>query len=125
MDKKFKLLDDSVALPSSSSSSINWEKCILCQEVKNESLTCPANSKRKRSDTDGYTTLAKLLEGFNDIGHLPKFLANTGYTRSDDIENSFRDKKAKWHDSCRLRFNKTKLSRANTKLEPDVDMESF
>ena len=43
------------------------------------------------------------------------------------IEETFRENQAKWHDSCRLRFNKTELSCAKRKMEakPEENERKF
>ena len=50
--------------------------------------------------------------GYNRVGCLPKTI---NLSRLDDgvgIEAIFRQHKAKWHDSCKLQFNKITLQRA-------------
>ena len=52
--------------------------------------------------------------GFSKVGCLPKII---NLSRLDDgvgIEAIFRKLKAKWHDSCKLQFNKT-TQRAETR----------
>ena len=94
---------DTLCLP------VDWNKCILCQTDTSEILSCPADSKRITKGA-GYKTVAENLQAFEKIGCLPKTinLLNEG----EGTEASFQQHKAKWHDSCRLKFNKTKLQRA-------------
>ena len=89
----------------------NWKKCVLCQEDTPEVLRCSASSKRDAEGV-GYKTIADNIKGFDKVGCLPMTI---NLSRSDDgvgIEATFRQHQAKWHDSCRLQFNKTKLERA-------------
>ena len=89
----------------------NWDKCVLCQqEITDEVLQCPANSKRSTSGA-GYKTLADNLLAFNEIGWLSSSIVSR-LMEEQDLEGTFRSHKAKWHDSCRLQYNKTKLERA-------------
>ena len=67
--------------------------------------------------------MAENLQAFEKIGCLPKTinLLNEG----EGTEASFQQHKAKWHDSCRLKFNKTKLQRAEKrKAAPDDSSSS-
>ena len=89
----------------------DWDKCVLCQEASSEVLHCPAESKCGGA---GYQTLASNLMALDEIGFLPKTLK---LSRLDDglddgIEATLSQRKAKWHDSCRLQFNKTQVQRA-------------
>ena len=89
----------------------NWNKCVLCQEDTPEVFRYPASSKRYPEGV-GYKTIADNIKGFDKVGCLPKTI---NLSRLDDgvgIEATFRQHQAKWHDSCRLQFNKTKLERA-------------
>ena len=49
---------------------IDWTKCALCQNVTDESLVCPAESKRHDSGA-GYSTMANNLLAFAAIEALP------------------------------------------------------
>ncbi len=89
----------------------NWDLCVVCQKETVEMLKCPANSARG-AEGAGYKTLAKNLEAFDKIGSLPLTLKLSRLDEGQGIEATFRFRKAKWHDSCRLQFNKTKLQRA-------------
>lgn len=87
----------------------DWDKCVLCQDVKGEALQCPATSRRKNAGA-GYKTLAENLAAFKNINCLPSsILFRLGWQNTEEILTSH---KAKWHDSCRLQYNKTKLDRA-------------
>ena len=85
----------------------DWSKCILCQEDKTEVLRCPVESTRDKQGA-GYTTIADLLD-FSKIGCLPRSLNLLRLDDVEGIEATLKQNKAKWHDSCRLRYNKTQL----------------
>ncbi len=82
---------------------------MICQEPKGEPLTCPAKSKR-RDVGSGYRSLAGILAEFNELGEL-----NLQLERLDEgheIEAAMVANNAQHHQSCRLKYNNTKLLRA-------------
>lgn len=48
----------------------DWNLCILCLKKTSESLQCPGQSKRSDFGS-GYTTLAKNLDRFRELGSIP------------------------------------------------------
>lgn len=92
----------------------DWSKCALCQEDTSQALRCPADSKRD-SQGAGYMTVAGLLEGFDKIGCLSRKMNLARFDEGDGIEATLCRQKAKWHDSCRLKYNKTQLLRADSR----------
>ena len=46
---------------------IDLKKCFICQEIKDESLECPAEAKHKYISPRGYKTLAEQLVQFSEI----------------------------------------------------------
>ena len=95
----------------------DWSKCILCQENTPESLHCPDESKRNTQGA-GYKTIAGLLgltyllEGFSSAGCLPRTITLSRLDDGEGVEATLRKHRAKWHDSCRFQYNKTKLQQA-------------
>ena len=82
----------------------NWLKCCLCQEDTDESLS---------SSKDGFKMLAKNVPKFQELNSLPIPL---DIRRLDDgDQKTLSDHGAKYHTSCRLKFNNTKLKRAEDK----------
>ena len=73
-------------------------------------LKFPANSARG-TEGAGYKNLADNLEAFNKINSLAGYLELLRLDEGQGIEATFSLQKAKWHDSCRLKFNKTKPKR--------------
>ena len=117
MSKIFKLID--TGLPSSSHSSqqptvTNWKLCMICQEDNEEPLTCPLKSKRKDVGS-GYSSLAENLIRFNQLGQLPFHLERLD--EGNGIEKTMITNSAQYHQSCRLKFNNTKLQRAEKRAQ--------
>ena len=86
----------------------NWDICALCQIEDGKGLICPNN----KSGT-GYRTVAENILAFHDIGCIP--IPTLNIERINDgsgIEETFIKNSAKWHESCKLKFNNTKLKRA-------------
>ena len=112
MAKIFKNMDPlDLQQPSTSAhcEQTDWSKCILCQENTSKVLHCPDESKCNTQGA-GYTTIAGLLEGFSMADCLPKSI--TLSRLGEGVEVTLMKYKAKWHDSCRLKYNKTKLQHA-------------
>jgi len=89
----------------------NWSKCCLCQQDKNEELKSPSENPSKR-ETDGYTNIATNIPLFQELNAMPIALDPARLNDGDGIEVTLRKNNAKYHQSCRLLFNNTKLSRA-------------
>lgn len=95
-----------------------WNKCFICQEDKSEVLRCPADSKREEKGT-GYKTISDLLVRFSNAGCLPRTINLARLDDAGGVEATLVRHKARFHESCRLKFNKTKLQRAEKrKIEP-------
>ena len=112
MSKIFKLVDTESEFPSPSTNvqyvaMTNWKLCLICQEQKEELLTCPSQSKRKDVGS-GYRSLA---ERFNELEQLPIHLKRLD--EGNGIEMTMVANDAKYHQSCRLQYNNTKLQRAD------------
>ena len=86
----------------------DWSKCFLWQEDSTEVLHCPAESSRGTQGA-GYSTIADLLKGFSAIGCLPKTVNLPWLDDGEGVEATLRKHKARWHDLCRLWYNKTQL----------------
>ena len=85
-------------------------------------LRCPAETKRNTQGAS-YKAIADLLESFIGAGCLPRADNLSRLDDSEGIEATLRQHKAKWHDSCRLQFNKTKLKCAGKRNRSTVDAE--
>lgn len=104
-------------------STTDWNLCLICQEVKDEPLKCPSTCIRGRGGV-AYKTMAENLQSFSDINCLPSNLQLARLDEGEGIEATFRQRDAKWHDSCRLKFNCTKLKRAEKRKE-EVTLHSI
>ena len=60
--------------------------------------------------------------GFSRIGCLPKTVDLSRLDDGDGIEATLQQHKAKWHDSCRLGYNKTQLQHAEKRKRPTEDV---
>ena len=125
MAKNFKLLDPRQEEPSTTVTSVNqtdWNLCVLCQMDTTEPFHCPADSKRSTGGS-GYQTLANNLLRFSEIDCLPKSLDISRLDDGEGIESTLQHHRAKWHDSCRLQYNKTQLTRAEKRKTTSCDTE--
>lgn len=104
---------------SSTEKDTDWDQCVLCQQVTSEVLKCPADSKRSM-DGAGYKTLADNLLAFRKIDCLPSRMFSW-LEEDENIDETLKIHKAKWHDSCRLQYNKTKLQRAVKRKVPPAE----
>ena len=123
-NKHFKVLDPQRPSTSGTNSPYltDWNKCVLCQDDTAEALSCPADSKRNTES--GYQTLADYPLTFSQIGCLPKSLHLSRLDDGEGIPSTFQSHKAKWHDSCRLKYNKTALHRAQKRKTSSEETES-
>ena len=117
MSKIFKLID--TALPTQSDSIqqptvTNWKLCMICQEDDEELLTYPSKSKRKDVGS-GYSSLADNLIKFSQLGELLFSLERLD--EGNGIEMTMINNEAQYHQSCRLKYNNTKLRRAEKRVE--------
>ena len=112
MAKLFKLVDPNEPGTSGAKClTTDWNKCVLCQEDTDEMRKCPYNSARSTYRA-GYKTIAEHLTAFNKLSCPARTLKLLQRGDGQGIEASFRLHKAKWHDSYRLQYNKTKLQGA-------------
>jgi hypothetical protein len=89
---------------------IDWETCIICQESTSENLRCP--QKAHSFNTDAYSRFLDNAATLKNLGYLPLELKL-------DLDNTTLEtlvaKKAKWHQSCHLKFSSSRLKRAEEK----------
>ena len=85
----------------------DWGKCCLCQtEKKGEGLKSPPPGSNEH---DGYSMLATSIPLFKAINQLPIIIDPS---RLDGVEETLCRNQAKYHQSCRLLFNNTKVQKA-------------
>ena len=121
MAKRYKVVDPLQSGTSKHVLLTDWSKCVFCQEDLSEVLHCPAESRRNTLGA-GYKTISDLLVGFSRIGCLSKTIDLSRLDNGDGIEATLQQHKAKWHDTCRLGYNKTRLRRAEKRKRPTKDV---
>ena len=103
----------------SAGQSTDWSQCIFCQETTNENLACPAESKRKDVGA-GYFTVADNVKKFEDLGSLPIALDISRLDEGNGIGATLLERAAKWHLSCKVKFNATNLKRAEKRASSSL-----
>ncbi|CAC5423156.1 unnamed protein product [Mytilus coruscus] len=86
----------------------DWSKCCLCQEDTVETLKLTA---------DGYKMLATNIPKFHEMNSLPIPLDVRRFNNGSGIESTLTTNEAKCHPTCRIKFNNTKLKRAEQRYE--------
>ena len=100
--------------------SINWNLCILCQNISSESLQCPAHSKRKDVGA-GYHTLAEHYTILQDLQQLP--IGHTDLSilgGKEDIGSALLKSSAKWHATCNKKYALDKVKRAQKRKSSET-----
>ena len=83
---------------------MNWTLCIICQQQTAEALKCPLKAKA-RDKSEAY---ASFLKNVNKFNQLPIKL---NFDLDKDVDKLVKQE-AKWHKSCHMKFNMSKLQRA-------------
>lgn len=96
--------------PLSSGAKTDWGKCCLCQTDTREELKSPPT--RYECSSDGYSMLATNIPQFQAINLLPIKVDPSRLDDGGGIEDTLRRNSAKYHQTCRLMFNNSKLQRA-------------
>ena len=131
MSKLFKVLDPfepSTCRPTSrddeggKSNVTDWDLCALCQEDTGARLLCPGDFMGETGS--GYRTMAQNLLAFDQISSLPSRLNISRLDDGGGVEVTLKKHQAKWHDTCRLQFNKTQLQRAQKRKSAGDDSAS-
>ncbi|VDI78446.1 Hypothetical predicted protein [Mytilus galloprovincialis] len=88
----------------------DWTKWCLCQEVPTDLL---------KSSDEGYTMLGKNIPLFHELNAIPIPLDIRRLNHGEGIESTMKKENAKYHNLCRIKFNNTKLERAQkSKMSP-------
>ncbi len=111
MSKRIRL-----SLSAQEKQSTDWSKCFICQEDKHEALKSPP--MKIDLAKSGYRTLSKNISEFAKINEMPIPLDIRRIDEGDGIEAAFIKNEAKYHESCRLMFNNTKLQRVQKRHQP-------
>lgn len=116
MSKRIRL-----SLSAQEKQSTDWSKCFICQEDKFEALKSPP--KKTNLAKSGYKTLSKNIPEFAKINEMPIPLDIRRVDEGGGIEAALIKNEAKYHESCRLQFNNTKLQRAQKRHKsPDMTL---
>ena len=107
---------------------VDWQKCTICQKDTPEKLQCPATFQRKGYDCDStYEALAANILRFAELGCMPVDLDLSALNCGNGIKETFKQREAKFHKSCKEKFNDLKLGRALKRNEksgcPEEDCE--
>ena len=128
MSKRCKLMEAHVATPTASTSVeshhvvSNWKLCVICHDdTSSESLICPATSKHPGAGR-GYSSLAKNIEQFAEIGALPETINVARLDEGSGIEATIKEHQAVWHKSCAMKYNNTQLTRMQKRKYSEGDM---
>lgn len=86
----------------------DWSKCCLCQKETSEALKSPPVHHHPH-EHNGYTMIATNVPLFHAINEFPIAFDTRRLDDGNGIEETLRNNNAKYHQSCRLLFNNTKL----------------
>ena len=111
--KKIKL--HSSSLPEVAVQTTDWALCALCQQSTSEPLRDPSKAKNE-CQSRACETLANNLRSMDELDSLP---LSRNISRLDDgtgIEATLTRHDAKWHKTCYVMCNKTKVDRVRKKV---------
>lgn len=103
---------------------IKWDLCCFCQSSDTVSLICPSNNPIKNLRNQGYTTIASNLTELTDLEYTLPCGRNVNILdEGDGIEACLIKYKARWHQSCAIKFRnprfKTLLKNLRTRKIPE------
>jgi len=87
---------------------MDWKLCIVCQQDTHEVLRCPLNAEGGDDKSKVYASFLINVSEFKKLNQLPVALK---FGEDIDVEQLVTHQ-VKWHKSCHLKFNDTKLQRA-------------
>lgn len=89
--------------------SLDWKKCIICQESTREALKCPLNSNGPpEANRQTYLAFLQNVNSFREADGLPVELK---FGDDVDVDCLCRNH-GSWHKSCHLKFSISKLKKA-------------
>ena len=101
----------------------DWTLCVLCQSERSEKLINPSQDKFKSSEKEcGYKVTAEHISEFQKLGCVPLGINIMRLDDGDGIEKTLQKNNGAWHKTCRNKFDKQKLQRAQKRKAKD-DME--
>ena len=99
----------------------NWSSCIICQKDSAEPLSNPLNNPKKSDSGAGYQSISEDLLQFYELGGLPRSVRIGEFDEGYGIQATFERQYAKWHKSCRNKYNSMKLERLRSKKRKKED----
>ena len=111
--KKIKL--HSSSLPEVPVQTTDWALCALCQQSTSEPLRDPSKAKNK-CQSRACETLADNLRSMDELDSLPLSINISHLDDGTGIEATLTHHNAKWHKTCYVMCNKTKVDRVRKKV---------
>ena len=94
--------------------SIDWEKCVICQNATKESLKCPHKSKgTPEANRQTYASFLENVRSFRQLNALP---VDIRFEDDVDVEHLCRNN-ASWHKTCHLKFSASKVKKAQERVD--------
>ena len=103
-----------------SSVAIDWDLCFLCQKHGSEKLQCSKDARKDVNACECYGKLSERILKFAELNALPLPL-DISLLQGNEIHlsDSLFSNTAKFHKSCKTRFDQGKLDRAIKQSEND------
>ena len=80
-------------------SNFDWNLHIICQEMTNECLQCPASKTHRLKDIgSGYVILTENLQAFSELGIDTPVIKP--FKNVDTLPACLLENQGKWHKSC-------------------------
>ena len=90
---------------------VDWTKCFICENDTKEKLQCSQNAITANAK-QSYENLAKSILDFKSIGNAPINVQVEKLSCGKTLSQSLYDNSAKFHKTCKKKFDKDKLERA-------------
>ena len=102
---------------------VDWTKCFICKNDTKEKLQCSQNAITANAK-QSYEVLAKSILDFKSIGNAPINVQVEKLSCGKTLSQSLYDNSAKFHRTCKKKFDKDKLERAKkAACENETDTE--
>lgn len=94
--------------------SIDWEKCVICQDTTKESLKCPLKSNgTPEANRQTYASFLENVRSFRQLNALP---VDIHFGEDVDVECLCRNN-GSWHKTCHLKFSASKVKKAQERVD--------
>ena len=101
-------------------SNMDWNMCLICQEMSKEPLKCLLKAEATRDKTETYGSFLKNVHTFRAMDMLQVVLDFGEDMTVDDLVQN----RGAWHKSCYVKFSKEKLERAIKERSRHIDLQS-